>query len=651
MKKYYFIFCLLLSAFTASAKNTPSPYSWEANPSYVTIPEKYKTEDRVGLLSFECYEYYHNDEGALMVFQTIHKKYRALNDKSVNQLNTLSVEIGSGVELIDIRARTINEKGEVVQFDKSSIKEVTDDESRDKYKIFAIDGIEIGNDIEYVIVKNIPSDYFGRSYFQYPYPVLDAKWEMSSPATLIFDTKAYNAEINLTHKSTEERNFYAGEMKNIPALKEEKYAYTNPRRARIEFRLAMNKGKGNFPILTWNHVAQTIYDNNYLMDDKELDALTGISKEIDLNSTDLLQRISNIEKYIKKNILIQEFHVPDFYNLNFVAQNKVSSEKGIVKLYVNLFKKLGIKHNIVLSSERDLFQLDKDFSSWDYLQKYLIYLPEIDKYIAPANLEFRLGCFPPKLASTDGLFVELVQVGEFESAIANIKRIKELDYHENYDNMYIKLDLNIDESQVHIITERCFHGLSGGFFKQYYDMMDEKAKTEFLKGVMATKLGKPEYNEITTKEQSDKKGGENADFIIYSDVKSADFMEQAGNKILIQIGESIGPQAEMYQKEERKADIENEFKRWYVRTINFTIPEGYRISNPEVVDMNVIHEFEGETKFKFVSNHRIEGNQFIVEIDEFYNEIYTSKAYFEAFRKVVNAAADFNKVVLVLEEN
>ncbi len=209
----------------------------------------------------------------------------------------------------------------------------------------------------------------------------------------------------------------------------------------------------------------------------------------------------------------------------------------------------------------------------------------------------------------------------------------------------------MDENSTHIVTERCFHGLSGGFFKQYYNMMDDKAKGEFLKNVMATKLGKPEYKEMTTKKKSDKKGAENADFIIYSDVESSDFMEQAGNKVLIQIGESIGPQDEMYQKEERKANIENEFNRWYLRTIHFTIPEDYHISNPDVTDMNVVHEIEGETLFKFVSKHRIEGNQYIVEIDEFYNEIYTSKEHFEAFRKVVNAAADFNKAVLILETN
>lgn len=651
MKTYYLIFCLVLSSFFASSQTIPSPYTWDEKPTYVEIPEKYTTEDRVGIYSFERYEYYHNEEGGLMVYQTIHKKYRALNDKAVNQLNTLSIEIGDGVELVDIQARTINEKGKCIEFDKSSIKEITDDESRDNYKIFAIDGIEVGNDIEYIMVKKIPSDYFGRAYFQYSYPVLDSKWEMSSPAILHYDVKAYNTTLELSKKLTEERNYYSTEMKNIPALKEEKYAYTNPRRARIEFRLAVNKAKGNFSILGWDNVAQRLYSNNYLLEDKELDALNKMKQEIDLSAEDIELRIANIEAYIKKHIMIQEFHVSDFNKLDFIVQNKVSSEKGIVKVYVNLFKQLGIEHNIVLGSERDVFKLDKDFSSWDYLRKYLIYLPQIDKYIAPGNLEFRLGCFPPKLAATDGLFIERVQVGDFESAIGHIREISALDYHDNYDHMFINMSLDMDENMTHIITERCFHGLSGGYFKQYYNMMDEKAKGEFLKNLMETKVGKPEYNEMSTRGKSDKKGAANADFIIYADVNSSDFMEQAGNKILVQIGESIGPQAEMYQKEERKADIENEFNRWYVRTIRFTIPDDYHISNPEVTDINVVHELDGETLFKFVSNHRIEGNQYIVEIDEFYNEIYTKKEHFEAFRKVVNAAADFNKAVLILEVN
>ena len=650
MKAHYITICLVFSQLMALAQIAPSEYSWEKNPTYSNISDEFTNEDRVALYVFERYEYFHNEEGNLFVFQTIHKKFRALNHKAVNQLNTLSIEIGNGVELLDIKARTINENGKVVDFDKSSIKEVTDDESRDNYKIFAIDGIEVGNDIEYIISKKIPSDYFGRTYFQYAYPVLKAKWELSSPTTLLYDTKAYNAPIQLKSELGEKRNIYTAEMNHIPALKEEKYAFVNPRRARIEFRLAYNKGQGNFPILTWDNVAQRIYENNYILQAKDYEVLDKMIANIDVSSNNLEDKIASIEEYLKKNILIQEFHHPDFENLEFVSKNKVSSERGILKLYVNLFKKLGIQHNIVVASDRDVFPLDKDFSSWDYLRKYLIYLPAIDKYIAPGNFEYRLGVFPPLLGATNGLFVHLVQVGDFESAVAHIKEIKALDYHDNYDHMFIKMDLNVDEGTTHIITERCFKGLSGGYFKQFYNMMDEKAKAEFIKNIMASKFGKPEYKEMTTHEKSKHEQAKDAEFIIYADVESEDFMEMAGNKILVNIGESIGPQTEMYQEEERKADVVNDFKRWYIRTIHFTIPKDFSISNPEVVDLNVSHEMNGESVFKFESKHRIEGNQYIVEIDEFYDEIYTDKKYFEAFRKVVNAAADFNKVVLILEE-
>jgi len=38
-----------------------------------------------------------------------------------------------------------------------------------------------------------------------------------------------------------------------------------------------------------------------------------------------------------------------------------------------------------------------------------------------------------------------------------------------------------------------------------------------------------------------------------------------------------------------------------------------------------------------------------VIIDEYYKEIYLPEEHFEGFKNVVNAAVDFNKVVLVLE--
>ena len=51
----------------------------------------------------------------------------------------------------------------------------------------------------------------------------------------------------------------------------------------------------------------------------------------------------------------------------------------------------------------------------------------------------------------------------------------------------------------------------------------------------------------------------------------------------------------------------------------------------------------------FDSNFEVKNNQLSILIDEYYDEIYYPANKFEGFRKVINAAADFNKVTLILK--
>ena len=52
----------------------------------------------------------------------------------------------------------------------------------------------------------------------------------------------------------------------------------------------------------------------------------------------------------------------------------------------------------------------------------------------------------------------------------------------------------------------------------------------------------------------------------------------------------------------------------------------------------------------FVSNYEVAGNQVIIHIYETYKRTQYPLSQFEDFKKVINASADFNKVVLVLEK-
>lgn len=128
------------------------------------------------------------------------------------------------------------------------------------------------------------------------------------------------------------------------------------------------------------------------------------------------------------------------------------------------------------------------------------------------------------------------------------------------------------------------------------------------------------------------------------------YIESAGDIILFKAGELIGPQSEMYQERDRTMQIVNDFNRGYLRKIKVNIPDGYTIQNPEDL---VIKEqvFNDDTLiYNFLSSYTIEGQFLEIEIDEFYDKLYFPVEKFEAFRKVINTAADWNKIVLVLQQ-
>jgi hypothetical protein len=107
----------------------------------------------------------------------------------------------------------------------------------------------------------------------------------------------------------------------------------------------------------------------------------------------------------------------------------------------------------------------------------------------------------------------------------------------------------------------------------------------------------------------------------------------------------------MYHEDNRQTPIENHYNRLYYREITFTIPEGYTINNLDdiVIDKKIV-EKDGTVSTQFVSYYTQEGQTITIISDEYYDKISYPIEQYEIFQEVVNAAADFNKVIFVLEK-
>jgi hypothetical protein len=124
------------------------------------------------------------------------------------------------------------------------------------------------------------------------------------------------------------------------------------------------------------------------------------------------------------------------------------------------------------------------------------------------------------------------------------------------------------------------------------------------------------------------------------------FLEKAGDKTLLKIGALIGPQAELYHEEERTMPVMTEFNREYQRVLKVKVPDNVRLENLSALVMN---QYTDDKSSGFESSYTFENGELVVTIREFYTRVSYSVEEYKQYERVMNAAADFNKLVIVVE--
>jgi hypothetical protein len=172
------------------------------------------------------------------------------------------------------------------------------------------------------------------------------------------------------------------------------------------------------------------------------------------------------------------------------------------------------------------------------------------------------------------------------------------------------------------------------------------------KNLEIVKFGTKSENIVSSKRENDdfESYWQNKPFILTATVKASELVERAGNKTLVKIGDIIGPQVEMYQEKPRQFPMNITYPHVLERKIKFIIPDGYTAINPDDIKIKHVYQDKGQTTMGFASDYTMEGNTITITILEEYRRTFYPLSQFEDFKKVINAAADFNKVVLVLQK-
>ncbi len=643
---------LIATFYTSNAENSNIDninYSWEENPKF-DVPVTEEDYSEVIIKDKNVIEFI-IESGRFLQYDLNHLVTYISSESGVEDNNKIYLSTYDSETVIFQKARVINSAGQVIEFDKKDIKEGVDEQSGYGFQYFALDGLDIGSFVETITLTKRPAKYNGhKKTLQTSVPKLNMDFELICPDNLLFTFLSTNGleEVKLD-TTLNDKNYYRLNKDNMEIHEFEPISYGASNLQSVVYKLDENTASGATNMTTYTSVARNYF--SYMYDDfpkSDVKAINSLIKQVGIkNDMSSAQKIERLESHLKENFAVLPYVLPEYQSISALLENKASDENTFVKLYANAFKIMDIQHEIVLTSDRTSNKFNEDFEANNFLQTAFFYFPKLDQYLSPEADYLRLGFVPWELTETYGLFVRPLKTKAGELGAGKIRFIDALDETKSAYNHYITVDMTEDPFEPIIDFDVQLSGYMSSFLQTAYEFLsdDEKEKTdESLIDMVAPGSDEAEIKVVN---------GEAALFgkkplSLQVKTTSLNFTEKAGNKVLFKVGELIGEQTELYNEEPRKALIENDYNRTFDREIIVKLPEDYEVSNLD--KLNFDNSMPDETAV-FKSSYTLEDNVLTITIHEYYSRINFSVDEFEDYKKVINAAADFNKVILYLEEN
>ena len=648
-----FLFLLISQQFCFGTVLFFDDYDWNTNPEFEIVQIEGNSQNAVVLKDLKAVEFYFDDEyNTLLQLFTVHSKVQVNTHEAIELYNTHYMPMNRVVGIEDLRVRVITNDG-VKEINEIDLKDYEGEDDYSSYKYFAIEGVEIGSQIEYIYtLKMMPQLEGSREFFQTDELKLNTEFHIYCEDKMFFNTKSYNGfqELELD-TSIVGKNHYFASIAKIEPLKPELYAPYNNCLMRVEYKLDHIKPANEVKLYTYDQLSNQL--NQYLRSDitkKDIKSLKKLSENLELKGLSEFEIVRKVEDFVKRNIIISEQSNNELESLEVILKKLVANQRGTIRLFVAMFDLNNVDYKYGLTSDRTRVSMDPDFESYSFLVNYIFYFPGMDKYMAPTEMLYRIGYIPFDWSNNYGLFVTSKKLGETTIGIGEVRFIEPLSYDKSEDNLDIKIDFDGEFDALNLNIKRTLTGYNATFLQPIFELIPE-TESKLVVNELLNLSGKDFDLQEFTLLNSSMDSFYLKPFIIQGKATTqSSYYNKAGNRYLLKIGEVIGEQVEMYQDEERKLPVENEFNRNYERNIQFEIPDGYIVRNLDELKMDIFLEEDGEKSMGFYSDFEIEGAYVKVIIKEYYKKLDYPLEYFDQFRKIINAAADFNKKVLIFEK-
>lgn len=627
--------------------------TWKEIPELHQVKEEYKDESVI-IIQDHRYLNYKKNLDSFIQYKTVHKIIKANDEVGVKATNQISIPMRQSDYLLRLDVRTLSPSGKLTTLDQSSIKQIKSEEGYNVRK-FAVEGLEAGGEVEYIYTIQTAMRSYGREYFQTQSPVQSAKFQLYMPNQFTFVAKSYNGLNKVKYKEYRAyKNSYTSKDyievidSNIAPFTREGLSDYRSKLKRVDYKVQGSQYVSDY--LTWEKISKRMVEN--IQSGKGEMKVIKFFKGLDLKSMPLEERIAAIEYKIKSEIKIERNGGAEYSDLGFVVKNKLANYSGLFALYMKSFVLNDIDLNLVMAADRFNGQIDVDFPHGMDLDFPIFYFPEIKKYITPHNLENRLGYPSPEFAgANDALHIILTPVYLARSSYAyegyRMRPLPTMDMNMTKNSTTAIVNVVDDEAQInYIYSSTGFRAASDRMYMKAYLLEDDNLQKHIIRGIDDIVVETHKFENDDLKYSLDPI----EPFKLKAQLKSKSLVESLGDDKLIKIGLLIGTQSKLYTEENRENDVVLRYKKYYDHHIQVQIPEGYKCSNLEEFKKDIVIKDEEDETLFFHLNYTLTNNVLDISVKEGYNTLEVKKEDYQDYRKIVNSAADFNALNVVLEK-
>src|SRR5688572_30158449 len=167
-----------------------SYFTWTDKPVLHAMPEKFKDASAVYLYDNRIYQYRFEDKD-MVQYNHVYKLIKVADDKGIEMFNKIYIPVYRNSEINGLKARVINAAGKIIDVPASKIKDETIEGNR--YRFFAMEGLDKGSEIEYSYVTKKNPSYFGTETFQNAStPYANVNISLIVPKHLKFEAMGFN---------------------------------------------------------------------------------------------------------------------------------------------------------------------------------------------------------------------------------------------------------------------------------------------------------------------------------------------------------------------------------------------------------------------------------------------------------------------------